>query len=127
MLRSCTRCELALRSSRDFGMAGRLTRCAAVRESCTLHDRCPDCCTRLVRVVLEWGDVARVTVEECSYCALLLVDRAEHARLAEIVRACRALDERMVERLVERAPEPDEDALEPPPGWMLWTRLRWAG
>lgn len=101
--RNCGPCSLSLVSAADVGTEVRLARSPAVRSSETLHDRCPDCATRLNRLSLEWEGVGQARVEECSFCGVLVVDGHEHARVAAIVEATRALGEDAVERLVELA------------------------
>lgn len=103
--RSCTRCALTLVGGAEVGAAVRLARSPAVRSSEALHDRCPDCSTRLVRLSLEWDGVGEARVEECAFCGVLVVDGNEHTRVAAIVEATRALDEGVIERLVELARE----------------------
>lgn len=118
-VRSCDHCSVAIRTSSDFLARGRLRRSAAVKSAHALHDRCPDCRCRLVRLVMAWGEAPHVCIEECGYCGVVVVDHAEHARLSAIVRACAPLDEEAVAALVERAPEVEDHP------FALWRCLRW--
>ncbi len=108
--RTCPRCALSLVSAREVGTESRLARSPAVRASETLHDRCPDCATRLVRLSLDWEGIGQTRIEECSFCGLLVVDGHEHARVAAIVEATRALGDDVIERLLELA----RDSMPPP-------------
>ena len=108
--RTCPRCALTLVSGADVGAESRLARTPAVRASETLHDRCPDCETRLSRLTLEWDGIGQTRIEECAFCGVLAVDGNEYVRVAAIVEASRALGDDVIERLVELA----RDSLPPP-------------
>lgn len=101
--RCCVRCSLTLVNGQEIGAGVRLARIAAVRSNTMLHDRCPDCSTRLTRLALEWEGIGSVRIEECSYCGVLVVDDDELKRLASIAKAARALDDEVADRLVELA------------------------
>jgi hypothetical protein len=104
--RGCARCRIALVSGSEVGAEARIARSPAVRSSETLHDRCPDCATRLVRLTLEWEGVGQARIEECSFCGVLVIDGDEDRGVAAIVQATRALGEDVVERLVALAGRP---------------------
>ena len=101
--RGCIPCAISLVSGAEVGTTARLARNPAVRVSETLHQRCPDCATRLTRLLLEWEGVGQARIEECGYCALLVVSGAESVQVAAIVEQTRGLDDEMMERLIELA------------------------
>ncbi|MDQ3031942.1 MAG: hypothetical protein M3Y87_05950 [Myxococcota bacterium] len=110
--RACAACRISIVRAADLGTDFSLARSPAVRESETLHDRCPDCSTRLVRLTLGWdGGAEGARIEACPHCALLVFDAGELAHTTRILELSRALTPDAIERLLELAPSPDPEEL----------------
>jgi hypothetical protein len=107
--RACAPCGISLVRAADLGADASILRSPAVRASATLHERCPDCHTRLARLTLAWDGVDRTRIEACPSCALLVFDPSELPRTITILDHARALPPDAIERLLELAPDADPD------------------
>lgn len=110
--RACSACGISLVRAADLGSDVSLLRSPAVRASETLHERCPDCDTRLARITLEWDGAGRTRIEVCSHCALMVFDPSELSITITILDHARALPPDAIERLLELAPDVDDDEVE---------------